>query len=257
MNVPAASSKIGVAQAASYGSGDLGFNLFYTGLNLYLLYYYTDIVGISPAMAGVIFMIPALFDAIVDPTMGIIASRTRTRFGTYRPYLLFGGPILGTSFVMMFAAPVLWPGAVIAASLISHIVFRAAYTVVNVPYASLSAAMTHDSHERSLLAGARMQFAALGGVTTAFFTPWVASELGKGDLVQGYLLTAALYSVLATSLFVFTFFSTSEAVTVRTPDRPPLHKTLGFLRRNSAFWILVAAIAFTIFGISMSNKALV
>ena len=89
-----------------YGAGDFGLNLFYTGLNLYLLYYYTDVVGLAPGIAGSLFMVALLWDAVTDPVMGAIASRTRTRFGCYRPYILFGGPLLGASFVLLFATPV-------------------------------------------------------------------------------------------------------------------------------------------------------
>ncbi|MGV6818895.1 MAG: MFS transporter [Parvularcula sp.] len=257
MAAPSARSDIGLSRAASYGVGDLGFNLFYTGLNLYLLFYYTDVVQIQPAVAGLIFMIPALWDAVVDPAMGFIASRTRSRFGVYRPYLLFGGPVLGLSYSLMFAAPILWPQAPVIACLFSHILFRTAYTVVNVPYASLSAAITHDSHERSLLAAARMQFAALGGVATAFLTPWLAGKIGNGDLVRGYLWTAVLYAGIATGLFALTYAGTSESPEAQKPDRMPLSKTLHFLGSNRPFWVLAVAIAFAIFGISMSNKAIV
>ena len=111
-----------------YGAGDFGFNLYFTGLNLYLLYYYTDVLGIDPAVAGIIFMIPVIWDGISDPLMGWIATRTRTRFGKFRPYVLFGAPFVGLSFVGMFAAPVWFPEHVVAASLITHIVFRTMYT---------------------------------------------------------------------------------------------------------------------------------
>ena len=135
-----------------YGAGDFGFNLYFTGLNLYLLYYYTDVLGIDPAVAGIIFMIPVIWDGISDPLMGWIATRTRTRFGKFRPYVLFGAPFVGLSFVGMFAAPVWFPEHVVAASLITHIVFRTMYTFVSVPYSSLAAALTFDSDERGTMA---------------------------------------------------------------------------------------------------------
>ena len=86
-----------------YGSGDFGFNLYFAGLNLYLLYYYTDVLNIDPAVAGLIIMLPVIWDGVSDPLMGWIVTRTRSRFGKFRPYILFGAPLMGLSFVGMFA----------------------------------------------------------------------------------------------------------------------------------------------------------
>ena len=78
-----------------YGSGDFGFNLYFAGLNLYLLYYYTDVLNIDPAIAGLIIMLPVIWDGVSDPLMGWIVTRTRSRFGKFRPYILFGAPFMG------------------------------------------------------------------------------------------------------------------------------------------------------------------
>ena len=102
-------NRVKLGTVIGYGAGDFGLNLFYTGLNLYLLYYYTDVVGLAPGIAGSLFMVALLWDAVTDPVMGAVASRTRSPFGRYRPYILLGGPLLGASFVLLFAAPVLWP----------------------------------------------------------------------------------------------------------------------------------------------------
>jgi GPH family glycoside/pentoside/hexuronide:cation symporter len=159
--------KVSRRTVVGYGFGDFGFNLYATGLNLYLLYYYTDVLGIGPAVAGLIFMIPVIWDGISDPLMGWVATRTRTRLGKFRPYILFGAPFVGLSFVGMFAAPVWFPDQVVAASLISHIVFRTMYTVASVPYSSLAAAITYDSQERGIMAAVRIMSAMAGGVATA------------------------------------------------------------------------------------------
>jgi len=224
-----------------YGAGDFGLNLFYTGLNLYLLYYYTDVVGIAPGIAGSLFMIALLWDAVTDPVMGAIASRTRSRFGRYRPYLLFGGPLLGASFVLLFAAPVFWPGTPVLACLLTHLLFRTVYTVFGVPYASLSAAMTTRSETRTSLSGARMQFATLGAIATAFLTPWLAGQLGGGDLVRGYMMTAIIYAFVAEAVFVVTFLSVREQMDVDTAHLN-FTSTLKAVKGNLAFWVLFASV---------------
>ena len=243
---------------AAFGFGDFGFNLFYTGLNLYLLFYYTDVLGIAPVTAGLIFMLPVIWDAVTDPVMGMIASRTRTRWGKYRPYILFGGPVMGLSFVGMFAAPLLFPGAVIAASLISHIVFRTAYTVVSIPYSALMAAMTNDGGERASLAGARMVCAVAGGVLTAYATLKLAQSIGGGDLATGFVWTAVIFACLATIIMGILFLTTRETV---EPDEVAsslsLRDTVRYLRHNTAFWIVFAAVFFGALGSSIGSKALV
>ena len=253
-----AATKLSGSRIAAYGFGDFGFNLFYTGLNLYLLFYYTDVLGIAPTTAGVIFMIPVIWDAVTDPVMGSIATRTRTRWGSYRPFILFGAPMMAVSFVGMFAAPLLLPGAAIAACLISHIIFRTAYTVVSIPYTALSAAMTKDGAERSKLAGARMVCAVAGGVLTAYSTLLLAKAFGGVDLAAGFVSVAILFATITTAIMVILFFTTSEDVAEAfTRQRLSLAQSWLFLRKNNAFWLLFSAVFASALGASIANKALV
>jgi GPH family glycoside/pentoside/hexuronide:cation symporter len=245
-----------------YGIGDFGFNLFYTGLNLYLLFYYTDVLGINPATAGLIFMLPVIWDAVTDPIMGIIASRTRTRWGPYRPYILFGGPAMALSFVAMFAAPLIFSGAVVVASLVSHLVFRTCYTVVSIPYSSMTAAMTRDSGERSTIAGTRMVFAVGGGILTAFLTMSLAKSLGAGDLKAGFVQVSILYALIGTGLMLVVFKATGQnglaiPTGATTAGHLQLAKSIRFVQSNAAFWILFAAVFVGAFGSSVGSKALV
>ena len=240
-----------------YGFGDFGFNLYATGLNLYLLYYYTDVLGIDPAVAGFIFMIPVIWDGISDPLMGWIASRTRTREGKFRPYILVGAPFVGLSFVGMFAAPVWFPDQVVAASLVSHIVFRTLYTVASVPYSSLSAAITYDSQKRGTMAAVRMMSAMAGGVVTAATMPELASYFSGGNLREGFIMAALLYALIATVVMSVVFFTTDEKPIASTQVQLTTAQTLAFVKSNTAFWVLCAASFVGIIGSTMGGKALV
>ena len=240
-----------------YGAGDFGFNLYFTGLNLYLLYYYTDVLGIDPATAGVIFMILVIWDGISDPLMGWLATRTRTRFGRFRPYILFGAPFMGASFVAMFAAPVWFPNHVFAASLIAHLLFRTLYTVASVPYSSLAATLTHDSQERGTMAGVRMFAAMAGGLLTAATMLKLATFFGGGNIRDGFVSVSLLYACLATVMMAVIFYSTSEVKIGADQPRLTTRQTLLFLKRNHAFWILSAASFIGIIGASMGSKAFV
>ncbi|WP_370224589.1 MULTISPECIES: MFS transporter [Hyphomonas] len=239
-----------------YGAGDFGLNLFYTGLNLYLLFYYTDVAGLNPALAGGIFMVSLLWDAVTDPLMGLIASRTNTRFGRYRPYILFASPLLGASFVLMFAAPVFWPAHAALACLVTHLLFRTIYTIVGVPIAALSAAMTTSGRTRASLAGARMQFATLGAIVTAFLTPLLAGSLGGEDLALGYMLTAILYALVAEVVLLIAFASVREHVEIDA-ESPDLGATLKVLKANTAFWILFAVVVTNTIASTIFTKSIV
>ena len=248
--------KLGFGRRLGYGVADFGLNLYYTGLNLFLYFYYTDVLEIRPAVAGLIFAVPLVWDAVTDPVMGILANKTRTRFGSYRPYILFGMVPLALSFVAMFAAPLLFPGAVVATAAITHVIFRTCYTVVSIPYGALSANLTRNSTERGKLAGVRMFFAPLGGLFTAFLTLQLAGKLGAGDLKVGFLQVAALYGGVACLLFTLTFLTTREQLAAKADVWPGLRACFRQLASNRALWILIGAIIWGSTGSAIFGKAI-
>ncbi len=240
-----------------YGSGDFGFNLYFAGLNLYLLYYYTDILNIDPAVAGLIIMLPVILDGISDPLMGWIVTRTRSRFGKFRPYILFGAPFMGLSFVGMFAAPIWFPDHVVVACLVTHTIFRTAYTVASVPYSSLAAALTHDSQERGTMAGIRMIAAMIGGIVTAATMLELARYFGNGDMRQGFVQVAIVYGLLSSAMMVIIFLTTSQEVSLVSSKTVTSRQTLSFLRHNRAFWILCGASLVGVIGSAIGGKSIV
>ena len=228
---------------AAYGIGDLGFNLFYTTLSLFLLIYYTNVLNIAPVTAGLMAAGPVLWDAISDPIMGLIASRTKTRFGAYRPYIFFGAPLCGLSFVAMFAAPVLFPSAVIASSVIAHLLFRTLYTVVNVPYTAMTVVLTQKSKERGYLAASRMIGAMTAGLLAAILMFPLAEQLGGGTIRVGFVWVASLYALIATVAMLIVGLSTEEGGVAAEDSRYlSFRQTLSFLKSNSVFWVLASAI---------------
>lgn len=249
--------RLNLGQRLGYGVADFGFNLYYASLSAFLLYYYTDVLGIAPAIAGLIFALALFWDAVTDPIMGLIADRTRTSWGRYRPYIVFGAIPLALSFVAMFALPILAPGAVILAAAATHVVFRTAYTVVSVPFTALSAAMTRDSGERGVLAGARMIFASLAGLAVALATLSGAELFGRGDERVGFVWVSVCYATLATIILFITAASTREQDAQEPPAAFSLRTTLAALARNRAALIVVAATVIAVSGSTMFMKALV
>lgn len=220
-----------------FGIGDFAFNLYWQSTTLYLLYYYTDVVGLAPGIAGAIFGGAMLWDAVFDPVMGYIANHTRTRWGRYRPYLLFGCVPLAVSFVSMFVPNRLDGVAQLAFVVGTHALFRTAYTVLSMPYNALMATLTVDSRERGSLAAYRMICAATAGVLVALSTLRLVQVLGGGDAKTGFLFVNLAYAVVAVVVFVMTFLSTREAV---APDRHGVSIRDAFfvIVRNRAFIIV-------------------
>lgn len=253
--VPAAGPRLGLGRVIGYGLGDFGFNLYFTFSSLFLLYFYTDVLGLSPALGGAIIMVALVWEGLTDPAMGIIANRTRTRRGRYRPYLLLGAIPLAASFVAMFVPVALEGTALAIYALATHIVFRTLYTVVNIPYIALSAQMTSDSLERGKLAGARMILAILCGLGLAALSLPLVKALGGGR--EGFFGLALLYGGLSTAILFACFLSTREVVAPIGEAHPTLKGMIAAVRTNRPFLLLIGATVVGSVGYTMSGKALV
>ena len=246
--------RLSTGEVVAYGSGDLSFNLYFTFCSLFLLYFYTDVLGLSASVAGLIIMVALVWEGITDPAMGVIASRTRSRFGSYRPYLLFGAPVLALAFIAMFLPLELSGNALAAFCLATHILFRTVYTVVNIPFVALSARMSADSLDRSRLAGARMLFAILTGLFLAAATLPMVTRFGSGR--EGFLWVAALYAVIATLVLLNCFRKTHEAIGEAPDAHPTFWAMIGTVRSNRVFLLLLGATLLGSIGYAMGGKAL-
>lgn len=250
-----AAKRLGLGRVIAYGAGDFAFNLSFTFASLFLLYFYTDVLEIPAGTAGLIIMVALIWEGITDPVIGMIANRTRSRWGRYRPYLLFGSVPLAVSVAAMFLPLGLTGGALVAYCFATHLVYRTVFTFVNIPYIALSAQMTQDSDTRGQLAAARMLFAISCGLLLASLTLPLAKALGGGQ--TGFFLVSIFYSALAAAILLLTFATTSEEVTEATADHPSLGDMIATLRVNRAFLLLFAATAAGATGYTMSGKALI
>lgn len=250
------STQLPIGRRIGYGVGDIGFNLYFTTASLYLLYYYTDVIGLPATTAGWIFAAALIWDGFSDPLMGYLASRTRSRWGRYRPYLLFGTLPLAASWVLMF-----WPTGftgtrLVVFTLAAQMMFRTLYTLVNMPYLSLSAAMTRDSAERGVLASIRMLGSTAGGLIIAFFTLTLVGTLGGGDAMRGFLFVAMLYSGISSLLLFNVFRVTTEAAGASDTLSPGWRALLGMLRCNRPFWIVAGWLMAVSIGSTLFGKSL-
>jgi glycoside/pentoside/hexuronide:cation symporter, GPH family len=242
------------ARVVGYGAGDFAFNLFFTFSSLFLLYFYTDVLGLSATTAGLIIMTALIWEGATDPVVGVIANRTRSRWGRYRPYLLLGCVPLALSFVAMFIPTGLSGPALAGYAFATHLVFRTIYTLVNIPYIALSAQMTSDSLARGRLAGARMMFAIVCGLTLAATSLPLVTVLGGGP--SGFFGLSLILATVAVAILLFCFAATREAPVNEGEVQPSLAGMAAAVRVNSPFLILLGATILGSTGYTMSSKAM-
>jgi sugar (glycoside-pentoside-hexuronide) transporter len=231
--------KLKLGAYLGYGVGDLAVNLFFQSAIIFLLFFYTDVFGISAAAAGTIFLVARLIDAVTDPIMGMIADRTKTRWGKFRPYLLFGAPPLAVIAVAMFTVPDLDEDGKVIYAYVTYILFSIAYTVVSIPYSGLTALITGDAKERTTLSAYRMAFALGGGIIVGVGTQPLVTWFGGG--AEGFQMTMGLYGVIAILLLAMTFRSTEERVAAVETAPPSFKDMISVMSRNLPLWLLIIA----------------
>lgn len=229
-----------------YGFGDFASSMFWKMFSVYLLFFYTDIFGITAAVVGTMFLITRVFDAVNDPLMGIIADRTNTRWGKFRPYLLWMAIPFGVIGVLLFTTPDFEVSGKIIYAYVTYCVMMVIYTAVNVPYASLLGVVTSDLKDRTSLATFRFIFAFAGSILVlATAEPLVdyfsQTDTTAVDLQQGWQYTMIVYAIIAALFFFGTFHFTKERIQPPKEQKTSLKADLKNLAGNKPWFILLGA----------------
>ncbi len=228
---------------AGYGIGDYAICLYWSGIGLYLLYFYTDVVGISPILAGWIYALGIGWDAITDPFMGYLAERTKTKMGSYRPFIYYGSIPLALSFVLLFWVPPFEGTVLFLFLILVNLIHRSCFTIVSVPYSSLTARITNDSNERTKLTTARMISASFGTLSMSALAFPLIAYFGGADEAFGFLWLAIISGLIAVALLSVTVYSVrekvDEIVTSNLPNFVSITKTVA---TNYPFWIVFGCI---------------
>ncbi len=211
-----------------FGVGDFGFVMVWQGTTLFLMYFYTDVLAISPFIAGAIYLAAMIWDAITDPVIATMAERSQTRWGKYRPWIFAGAIPFGLSYMLAFStSPADWLAPWVWA-LSTHIVLRTAYTVVSMPFNAMQARLTSDSDERTTLSGFRMIGAAIGGLFVVVLTPLLVAAIGDGNEARGYFWAACVAGTLATMGLFYC------SITMREPTNAPASSISNSFLRDLA-----------------------
>ena len=207
------SQKVSLKEKLGYSMGDAAANLVFQMMVIFQLKFYTDVFGLDGAVAGSILMIGSISAIIIDPTVGILSDRTRTRWGKFRPWLIWTAIPFCVFYVLAFYNPGIYDRELVAVyATISYILLMTAYSFNNIPYTSLGGVMTSDIKERTSITTIRFVAVTIAQFVVQGLTLPLVDHFGKGDLQQGWLSTIILYACIAFCLFLVTFFMSKERI---------------------------------------------
>ena len=249
-------SKLSLKEKVGYSLGDTASHFVWDMVGFWILIFYTDTFGISAAAAGTIMLIARFWDMLSDPLMGIIADRTNTRWGKFRPYILWMALPYSVLAVLTFTTPDLGPTGKVIYAGVTYMLLMTVFTAINLPYSSLGAVMTSDSYERAGLNSYRFIFAFIGQFIVSGTALSLALYFGQGDNAKGYQYTLILFSIISFVLFMITFKTTKERVQPPKEQKENLKEDFRNLFKNRPWVILffVGIISFIMF--AMQNLSI-
>jgi GPH family glycoside/pentoside/hexuronide:cation symporter len=228
----------GKAGLTLFASADFACNLYWQSISFFLLFFYTDFLGLTPGMAGFIYMIGSIWAGVADLLVGMAAQRSRRG---YRWFVLVGALPLGLTFVSLYAFPPLAGAALAAFALVAHLLFRTFYAFVNVPYSALSARISDDSGDRATVSGLRMLFGTAASIVVAFGS--VGGLLGRGSS-GSFLLSAIVFALVGSAILIaVAAIGPREAERVSSTPAPSILACIRVLAANRAFVTLNLATA--------------
>ncbi len=243
-NAPMLSFKEKVA----YGFGDLASVLYWQTFMLYIIYFYTDVFVIPAAAAATMFLITRIFDGINDPIMGMIADRTTSRWGKFRPYLLWLSVPFAISGVLVFTTPDFSETGKIIWAYSTFILIMVLYTAINIPYTALLGVISPNSHDRTSVSSMKFIFAFGAGIIVSATLLPMTKWLGGGNEQQGWQYSFMVYGVAAVAFFLIAFAGTRERVLPPSSQKSSIKQDIWELITNKPWLILLATtISFILF----------
>ena len=237
---------IKLTEKIGYGFGDMASSMFWKLFGAYLMIFYTDVFGLPAAVVGTMFLITRIWDSAFDPIVGVVADRTHSRWGKFRPYLLWLAVPFGIIGVLTFVTPDWSPTGKLVYAYVTYSLMMMIYSAINVPYASLLGVMSTNPKERNTLSTYRMTFAYIGSfIALLLFMPLVNFFSGNskdlGDQQTGWTMAVVVIAILCIILFFGCFAWTKERVKPIKEAQNPLKEDLKDLFKNKPWWILLGA----------------
>jgi sugar (glycoside-pentoside-hexuronide) transporter len=230
--------RLSITEKLAYGLGDAAANLVFQTQLTFLMFFYTDVLGIAAGAAGTILLVSRAADAFNDPIIGALADRGDSRWGRYRPWVLWTAVPMAVALVLCYTTPPFSSQGKVVWAVATYNILMVIYAANNIPYSALAGVMTGDSHERTSLLSWRFVCAMGAALVVNVLTFDMIEILGGGDPASGYQLTMAVWGVLAVILFGITFAFTRERIRPLLSQRSSLRQDVSDLFRNGPWFAL-------------------
>jgi GPH family glycoside/pentoside/hexuronide:cation symporter len=228
--------KLSFGEKTGYSLGDAAANFVFMTMILFQLNFYTDTFGLAAWLAGTLLLVGRLWDAFFDPMMGVIADRTKTRWGKFRPWVIWTAIPWGVIFVLAYTVPNFATPGKIAWACLTNIALMTLYSANNTPYSAMTAVMTGDVNERTTLSSYRFVAAMLAQLVVGTFTLSLVDKFGNGDKAKGWQMTIGLWAIICVIFFVITFLTTRERIQPDPKQEKNARQDFGNLLKNGP-WI--------------------
>lgn len=238
-----------------YGLGDAASHIVFDNVMLYMMFFYTDIFGIPAAFVGTMFLLARALDAISDPCMGLIADRTRSRWGKFRPWILFGAVPFGIVCVFAYSSPDFSMGGKMIYAAVTYTLLTLMYTVVNIPYCALGGVITNDPEQRISLQSWRFVLATAGGMLSTVLMMPLVNLIGGEDKALGFQGGIAILAVVAFLMLAFCFWSTKERVQA-PPASTSMREDIRDILQNDQWRIVGVLTILNILAVSVRGGAM-
>ena len=238
--------RISLKEKIGYSLGDAASNFYWKTFEFYVVFFYTDVFGISAAAVGTMMLITRFADAVADPVMGSIADRTKSRWGHFRPYLLWGALPFAAAGVLTFSTPNLGGGAKLIYAYVTYSLLMFIYTAVNIPYSALMGVLTPNSLERTSISSIRFIGAFTAGMLVQYCTLPLVKFLGHGSDTRGWQMTMVVYGICAIILLLLCFATTKERVAPPVKQNPDIMRDVENLFGSKPWIVLVGVLLLTL-----------
>ncbi|HEY4249268.1 MAG TPA: MFS transporter [Lacunisphaera sp.] len=234
------SERLSFKEKFAYGLGDTASNFYFQAFNQFLAYYYIDILGIKNSAAGWLMATMPILVAFLNPIIGMVADRTNTRWGKFRPWILWGALPYGVLGYVMFANPGFGPHGTLVYAYITYTLTLIAYAAINTPYGALMGVMSASSEDRTSLSSYRFACAFTGTLLIGWLVPWMKEVLAGagGSPAEGFRNTMAIFAVISVAMFFYTFANTRERVVSPPSQGSSIGPDLRDLLRNGPWQVL-------------------
>lgn len=231
--------KTTLIEKIGYGFGDMASSMFWKIFSYYLPFFYSNIFGLSLLDAGVLVLVTRIWDAVSDPMMGVVCDRTHTRWGKYRPYLLWVAPLFSICGILLFTTPDWSYGSKLIWAYVTYIMMMSVYTGINVPYGAMLGVMTDDSKEKTVFSSFRMFFAYGGSFIALFLWEPLTNMLGGYNSTNGWFWTMVIIAACCLVMFILCFLLTKEHL--KTVSTVSVGNDFKALLSNRPWWLLIGA----------------